>query len=117
MTTCSETVFKERGFSYRCHNNAKYGDKCGVHSPEAVARRKAKSNEAYKKQSRIWDARVKREREDAHKLATYDALLQTMERIDANCTAQKEARSELIVRDYTRIIAELAHTALDDAKA
>ena len=50
MTQCTERIVQYDGlarYSWQCKNKAKYGDKCGVHSPEAVAQRRRKSAERY----------------------------------------------------------------------
>ena len=42
MSLCIEYVADSWGRDFRCDNRAKYGDYCGIHSPEQKAKRAAK---------------------------------------------------------------------------
>jgi hypothetical protein len=71
---CKETTF-DRGWPRKCSNKA-VGDHgmCRVHSPEAVARRRAKADERDAKARVEWDRRRAEDRFKSHAHAFYDAL-------------------------------------------
>lgn len=58
-----------------CGNPAKRDGYCGIHHPDAAAKRKAKSDAKAAERRAEWDASFKAKREVMRKAAAYDGLL------------------------------------------
>jgi len=52
----SRTYLRDAFGGFVCRNTAIYDGYCGVHHPDAVAKRKAKSDEQYAQKRAEWDA-------------------------------------------------------------
>lgn len=72
---CIKRVYRERGASGHCSNDATIGEFCKTHSPEGTAARAAKKHARFESRKRVQDSAYDRNEETARRAAVYPKLV------------------------------------------